>query len=152
MPRSAAECRQHSSAPERRSHRAAGYWCHTRHPSAQPRAADQPRKPPGSAPAESPAWSEIWSSRGSRLRCDARQWSSIPAADTGARRSADSLHDWPATEPAPAQAGADRNLAVVLLAQLTAVLTRHPDRVTALLRKAGVVDDPGFDRAAAFEE
>jgi hypothetical protein len=31
-------------------------------------------------------------------------------------------------------------------------LTRHPDRVSSFLRKAGVVDDPGFDRAAAFDE
>src|SRR3954451_18222196 len=32
------------------------------------------------------------------------------------------------------------------------ILTRHPDRMAAFLRKAGVVDDPGFDRAAAFDE
>src|SRR4051794_24664222 len=150
--RSAAGRRRHRSAPARRSPRAAGYWCHTRHPSAQPRAADRRRRPPGSAPAQSPAWSEIPPSRGCRPRRGARHRPSTPAADTSARRSAGSPHDWPATEPAPAQAGADRNLAVVLLAELTAVLTRHPDRVTALLRKAGVVDDPGFDRAAAFDE
>src|SRR3712207_7836457 len=47
---------------------------------------------------------------------------------------------------------ADRDLAIVLLTELAAILTRHPDRVTALLRKAGVVDDPRFDRAAAFDE
>ena len=39
-----------------------------------------------------------------------------------------------------------RNLAVVLLAQLTTILPGHADRVAALLRKAGVVDDPGLDR------
>jgi hypothetical protein len=50
------------------------------------------------------------------------------------------------------QRQADRDLAVVLLAELTAILTRHPDRVTAFLWKASVVNDPGFDRAAAFEE
>ena len=44
---------------------------------------------------------------------------------------------------------ADRNLAVVLLAELTAVLPRHADRVVALLRNAGVVDDPGADRRHA---
>src|SRR4051812_46111614 len=151
-PNSAARCRRYRSAPERRSPRAARCWCHTRHPSAQPRAADRRRRPPGSAPAQSPAWSEIPPSRGCRPRRGARHQRSTPAADTGARRPAGSPHDWPATEPAPAQAGADRNLAVVLLAQLAAVLTRHPDRVSALLRKAGVVDDPGFDRAAAFDE
>src|ERR1051325_11934651 len=47
---------------------------------------------------------------------------------------------------------ADRDLTIVPLAELTAILTGHPDRVTALLRKAGVVDDPGFDHAAAFDE
>jgi hypothetical protein len=50
------------------------------------------------------------------------------------------------------QRQADRDLAVVLRALLTAILTRHPDRVRAFLRKAGVIDDPGFDRAAAFED
>src|SRR5215208_3965482 len=50
------------------------------------------------------------------------------------------------------QRQADRDLAIVLLAELAAILTRHPDRVTALLWKAGVVDDPGLDRAAAFDD
>src|SRR5690349_17494608 len=50
------------------------------------------------------------------------------------------------------QRQADRNLTVVLLAELAAILMRHPDRMAAFLRKAGVVDDPGFDRAAAFDE
>jgi len=50
------------------------------------------------------------------------------------------------------QRQADRNLAVVPLAAPTAILTRHPDRVTALLRKSGVVDDPGLDRAALFDD
>ena len=50
------------------------------------------------------------------------------------------------------QRQADRNLAVVPLAELAAILARHPDRVTAFLRKAGVVDNPGFDRAAAFDD
>src|SRR6476661_6992610 len=49
------------------------------------------------------------------------------------------------------QRQADRNLTVVPLAELAAILTRHPDRMASLLRKAGVVDDPGFDRAAAFD-
>jgi len=39
-----------------------------------------------------------------------------------------------------------RHLAVVGLAEDAAVLPRHPDRVLALLGKAGVVDDPGGDR------
>lgn len=37
---------------------------------------------------------------------------------------------------------ADRHLAIVLLAELTAVLPRHADRMLALLRKPGVIDDP----------
>ena len=41
---------------------------------------------------------------------------------------------------------ADRDLAVVLLAQLAAILPRHADRVAALLGKACVVDDPRLDR------
>jgi hypothetical protein len=36
-------------------------------------------------------------------------------------------------------------LAVVLFAELTAILTRHPDRVPALLGEAGIVNDPGLD-------
>ena len=39
-----------------------------------------------------------------------------------------------------------RDLAVVLLAQLAAVLPRHADRMPALLGEARVVDDPGLDR------
>ena len=39
-----------------------------------------------------------------------------------------------------------RDLAVVLLAELAAVLPRHADRMLALLGDAGVVDDPGPDR------
>jgi hypothetical protein len=37
---------------------------------------------------------------------------------------------------------AHRHLTVVLLAELAAVLPRHPNRVLALLRETGVVDDP----------
>ena len=43
------------------------------------------------------------------------------------------------------------NLAVVLFADLTAVLPSHPDRVAALLGKAGIIDDPGLDRALTFD-
>src|SRR3954454_14843123 len=50
------------------------------------------------------------------------------------------------------QRQADRHLAVVLFAELAAILTRHPHRMAAFLRKAGVVDDPGFDRAVAFDD
>src|SRR6202034_3265956 len=38
-----------------------------------------------------------------------------------------------------------RYLAVVLLAQLAAILPGYTDRVAALLRKPGVIDDPGLD-------
>src|SRR5260370_17313720 len=41
---------------------------------------------------------------------------------------------------------ADRDLAIVLFAQLTAILPCHADRVAALLGKPGVVDDPRLDR------
>src|SRR3954471_1702006 len=34
--------------------------------------------------------------------------------------------------------------AVVLFAELAAILARHPDRVPALLGEAGIVDDPGL--------
>ena len=40
-----------------------------------------------------------------------------------------------------------RHLAIVLLAELTAILPRHADRMPSLLGKARVVDDPGRDRA-----
>jgi hypothetical protein len=45
----------------------------------------------------------------------------------------------------------DRDLTIVPLAELAAILTGHPDRVVAFLRKPSVVDDPGFNRAAAFD-
>ena len=41
-------------------------------------------------------------------------------------------------------------MAIVLLAELAAVLTRHPDRVPALVGEAGIVDDPGLDGPGAF--
>ena len=44
-----------------------------------------------------------------------------------------------------------RHLAVILLAELAAILPGYPDRVPPLLGKAGVVDDPGFDRPAALD-
>ena len=40
----------------------------------------------------------------------------------------------------------DRHLAIVLLAQLPAILPRHADRMPTLLGKAGVVDDPRLHR------
>jgi hypothetical protein len=43
------------------------------------------------------------------------------------------------------------NLTVVLLAELSAVLSRHADRVLALLRKTRVVDDPGPDRPPGLD-
>jgi hypothetical protein len=42
-------------------------------------------------------------------------------------------------------------LAVVLLAQLTAILPGHPDRMPPLLGKARVIDDPRFDRPAILD-
>jgi hypothetical protein len=36
-----------------------------------------------------------------------------------------------------------RDLTIVLLAKLAAILPRHPDRVPPLLGKAGVVDNAG---------
>ena len=44
------------------------------------------------------------------------------------------------------------NLAVVLFAELPAVLPRHADRVPAFLRHAGVVDDQRADRATLLDD
>ncbi len=44
-----------------------------------------------------------------------------------------------------------RDLAIVLLAELAAILPRHADRMPALLGKAGVVDDPGLDRPVPLD-
>jgi hypothetical protein len=44
-----------------------------------------------------------------------------------------------------------RDLAVIPLAELAAVLTRHPDRVAPLLGDPGIVHDPGRDRAVALK-
>lgn len=43
------------------------------------------------------------------------------------------------------------NLTGVLFAELAAILPRHTDRMPALLGKADVVDDPGFDRPVALD-
>ncbi len=40
-----------------------------------------------------------------------------------------------------------RDLTIVLLAKLPAILPRHPDRMPALLGKARIVDDPSLDRS-----
>src|SRR6478672_9251502 len=45
---------------------------------------------------------------------------------------------------------AHRDLAIVLLAELAAVLSRHADRVRSFLGTAGVVNNPGQDLAMAF--
>ncbi len=42
-------------------------------------------------------------------------------------------------------------MAIILLAELAAILPRHADRVLALLGKAGVVDDPRLDRSMALD-
>jgi hypothetical protein len=47
---------------------------------------------------------------------------------------------------------ADRHLAVVLLAELAAVLPRHADRVLALLGHAGVIDDQRSDLASPLDD
>jgi len=44
-----------------------------------------------------------------------------------------------------------RHLAIRLLAKLSAVLVRRPDRMPPLLGKARVVDDPGLDRAVTLD-
>ena len=44
-----------------------------------------------------------------------------------------------------------RDLTIVLLAKLAAVLPRYPDRMPPLLGKPGVVDDPGFNRPVTFD-
>ena len=45
----------------------------------------------------------------------------------------------------------DRDLTIVLLAKLTAILPGDADRMNALLGESCVVDDPGFDSAALFD-
>ena len=40
------------------------------------------------------------------------------------------------------------DLAIVLLAEPTAILPRDAHRMRAFFRKAGIVDDPGFDPIA----
>ena len=44
-----------------------------------------------------------------------------------------------------------RDLAVVLLAKLPAILPRHPNRMLTLLGKASIVDDPRLDGAVPFQ-
>src|SRR6266481_5223986 len=44
-----------------------------------------------------------------------------------------------------------RDLAVVLLAKLTAILPRNTDRMPALLRQTSIVDNPRFDRAVSLD-
>jgi hypothetical protein len=51
--------------------------------------------------------------------------------------------------PRGGQRQADRDLTVVLLADLTAVLPGDAERMPTLLGDAGVVEDPGVQRAAA---
>ena len=46
---------------------------------------------------------------------------------------------------------ADCHLTVVLLAELTAVLPCHADRKRALLREAGIVDDPRADGTVTLD-
>jgi hypothetical protein len=46
---------------------------------------------------------------------------------------------------------ADRDLTIVLLAELPAILTRHADGPRALLRDAAVVGDPGVDSTVLFD-
>ena len=45
---------------------------------------------------------------------------------------------------------ADRDLTIVLLAEPPAILPRHAHRVDSLLGKAGIINNPGLDRPAAF--
>jgi hypothetical protein len=44
-----------------------------------------------------------------------------------------------------------RDLTIVLLAKLAAILSSHSDRMLPFLGKAGVVNDPRFDRPVAFQ-
>jgi len=44
-----------------------------------------------------------------------------------------------------------RNLAIVLLAHLSAILPRHANRVRSFFGKARIVDDPGLDRPVALD-
>ena len=44
-----------------------------------------------------------------------------------------------------------RRLTVLLLAELAAILPRDADRMPSLLRKGGVIDNPGLDRSVTLE-
>ena len=44
------------------------------------------------------------------------------------------------------------DLAIVLLAELAAILPRYSNGVLAFLRKTRVINDPGFDRAVLFQD
>jgi hypothetical protein len=44
-----------------------------------------------------------------------------------------------------------RNLAIVLLAELAAILARNPDRVPTVLWEAGIVDNPRFNRSMPLD-
>jgi hypothetical protein len=43
------------------------------------------------------------------------------------------------------------DLTIVLLAQLAAILPSNADRMPSLLGKARIINDPSFDRPAAFD-
>src|SRR3954463_4856139 len=108
-----------------------------------------PRGRPASAAAR------IWSSAISGL-----VWKVISSGTPAFwRRAGSSAHSWRQVEAiGDGQAGRaigererHRHLALVLFAELAAALTRDPDRVPALLGKAGIVDDPGLDGPGALD-
>src|SRR5713101_4444461 len=86
-------------------------------------------------------------------RCGgARHPRSTRAARKGGRPSAGWRHGWPATairrpRPSPGQA-----LAIILLAELAAVLPRDADRVPPFLRKTGVIDEQPLLRADSLAQ
>jgi len=45
----------------------------------------------------------------------------------------------------------NRDLTIVLFAEPPTILSRDADRMRALLRKTGVIDDPGFDPPLSFD-
>ncbi len=62
----------------------------------------------------------------------------------------ESVGDWQAGGMVGDRQG-NSDLAIVLLAELTTVLTGDADQMPALFRKTSVVDDPGLDRAMTLD-
>src|SRR5262249_4999588 len=115
----------------------------SRRPSEPPRAVARPRTPNGSVPARSRAWFETDLVRNSYLAptCAVARPLLRQIQPIGHRQAGIMIGD----------RQRHRDLTIVLLAKLAAILSSHPDRMLPFLGKARVVDDPRFDRPVAFQ-